>query len=115
MIIDIISSLVVFLSNAALEVSTIKLVVTLAALAVSTLLNACYYIPALYTLLNKPLTRPLEKPQFKYTVEIPLTLTIIEITRGKAKIKWLAEYSSPPYPRFHFLWFQLGPQQGPAL
>ena len=36
-------------------------------------------------------------------VEIPLKLTIIEVTRGKAKIKWLAEYSSPPYPRFHFL------------
>ena len=30
-----------------------------------------------------------------------------EITRGKDKIKWLAEYISPPYPRFHFLWFQL--------
>lgn len=57
----------VFLSTAALEVSTIKIVVTLAALAISTLLNACYYIPALYTLLNKPLTRPLEKPELKYS------------------------------------------------
>ena len=36
-------------------------------------------------------------------VEIPLKLTIIEVTRGKAKIKWLAEYSSPPNPRFHLL------------
>jgi multicomponent Na+:H+ antiporter subunit D len=57
----------VFLSTAALELSPVKLVVTLAALAISTLLNACYYIPAIYTLLNKPLTRPLERPQLKYS------------------------------------------------
>ena len=57
----------VFLSSAALEMSAFKLVVTLVALAVSTLLNACYYIPALYTLLNKPLTRPLEQLKTKYS------------------------------------------------
>lgn len=40
----------VYLSNAAIELASAKMFITLIALAISTLLNACYYIPAMFTL-----------------------------------------------------------------
>ena len=42
----------VYLSLASLEVLNLKMIVGLMALIISTLLNACYYIPAIYTLFD---------------------------------------------------------------
>ena len=40
----------IYLSSAAIELASSKMYITLIALAISTLLNACYYIPAMFTL-----------------------------------------------------------------
>ena len=43
----------VYLSFAAIDQMNLKMIVSLIVLAISTLLNACYYIPAIYTLYTK--------------------------------------------------------------
>ena len=40
----------VFLSSAAIENMSLKMIISLIVLAISTLMNACYFIPAMYTL-----------------------------------------------------------------
>ena len=64
----------VYLTTAAIEYSSIKTVVALAALAISTLLNACYYIPAMLVLFTHPKTEKVHtQPRSK---EMSLSLYI---------------------------------------
>ena len=44
----------VYLTTSAIETLSLKTVIALAALAISTLLNACYYIPAMLVLFTHP-------------------------------------------------------------
>ncbi len=67
----------VHLSLAALEVSSFKMIVGLSALVISTLLNACYYIPAIYTLFDgSSIHQKVYKPR-NYSMMISLILFIV--------------------------------------
>ena len=67
----------IYLSNAALEITNIKMIAGLVALIISTLLNACYYIPSMFTLLNKPLTRELGEIKKHYHPSYVISLVVL--------------------------------------
>lgn len=61
----------VYLSLASIEMMSTKMIFSLIALAISTLLNACYYIPAIYTLFSGN-----NKSKVKYSLISVCTLVV---------------------------------------